>query len=269
MHASTIGPVSESSLGFAARRLKFGEKQTRFSGYFLFLDYDDGMNQSVRRVVVVDDERSIREMLEMSLAHRGFEVRTAGDGAAALPLVRDFDPDVIVLDVMMPRLDGFTLLPMLRRVTQAPIIMLSARGEVEDKVEGLASGADDYLSKPFEIAELVARLETALRRPELAARKVLSYAGVTVDLQTRRVHRGARELELSATEFKLLVAFMRNPERLLTREQLFELVWGANRSAGLGTVERTVSYLRAKLDEGSSARLIRTVRGVGYAMRGT
>ncbi len=219
------------------------------------------------RVVVVDDERQIREMLELNLTLRGFAVRCAQDGVAALPLVKEWQPDVIVLDVMMPKIDGITLLPLLRRITEVPIIMLSAKGEVEDKVEGLMHGADDYLGKPFEMAELIARLESALRRPRLAERNVIAYADLTVDLDAHAVARGVTPIDLTALEFKLLVTLARNPQRVFTRDQLFELVWGNQSDAGLGSVERTISYLRAKLDRDFEPRLIQTIRGVGYSLR--
>ncbi|MGH7709470.1 MAG: response regulator [Vulcanimicrobiaceae bacterium] len=225
------------------------------------------MDRVMPRVVVVDDERQIREMLELNLTLRGFAVRCAQDGVAALPLVKEWQPDVIVLDVMMPKIDGITLLPLLRRITEVPIIMLSAKGEVEDKVEGLMHGADDYLGKPFEMAELIARLESALRRPRLAERNVIAYADLTVDLDAHTVARGVTPIDLTALEFKLLVTLARNPQRVFTRDQLFELVWGNQSDAGLGSVERTISYLRAKLDRDFEPRLIQTIRGVGYSLR--
>lgn len=142
------------------------------------------------RLLVVDDERPIREMLELGLRSRGFEVRSAPDGPAALPLVREWKPEVILLDVMLPKIDGLSLLPQLRRLTEAPIVMLSAKGEVDDRVLGLDRGADDYIAKPFEMSELVARLRSALRRPRLEHVEVITYADVEVELQTRTVHRG-------------------------------------------------------------------------------
>jgi DNA-binding response OmpR family regulator len=218
------------------------------------------------RVVVVDDERHIRELLEIGLGDEGFSVRSAADGQAGLALVRDWHPDVIVLDVMLPKIDGIALLPLLRQLTEAPIVMLSAKGEVDDKVAGLAHGADDYVSKPFEMAELVARLETALRRPKLANPHILRYADLTVDLETRAVLRGGRAIDLSAREFEVLVALLRHPRRVFTRDQLLDLVWGA-RDVGQGTVETYISYIRAKVDQGFPAKLIHTHRGAGYSLR--
>ena len=158
-------------------------------------------------------------------------------------------PDLIVLDVMMPKASGFELLPELRRVTDAPIVMLSARGEVEDKVEGLAHGADDYLSKPFEISELVAHVEAKLRRPHLETRAMLQYEGLSVDLQEHLVERDGQKLDLSPLEYDLLVTLLRRPRRVFTREELLDAVWG-DADVGTGAVERYISYLRGKVDEG-------------------
>jgi DNA-binding response OmpR family regulator len=218
------------------------------------------------RLLVVDDERPIREMLELGLRSRGFEVRSAPDGPAALPLVREWKPEVILLDVMLPKIDGLSLLPQLRRLTEAPIVMLSAKGEVDDRVLGLDRGADDYIAKPFEMSELVARLRSALRRPRLEHVEVITYADVEVELQTRTVRRGGRTLDLSPLEYDLLVTLLRHPRRVFTRDQLLDLVWGRDADVGPGSVERYVSYVRAKVDEGAPTRLIHTIRGVGYSL---
>lgn len=219
------------------------------------------------KVAVVDDERRIRELLELSLGHHGFEVRSAADGQAALALVREWAPDIIVLDVMLPKMDGISLLPLLRRVTDAPIVMLSAKGELEDKVEGLTRGADDYLSKPFEISELLAHLDAKLRRPRLEHPSVLNFEGLRVDLETRLVERDGVRLDLSALEYKLLVTLLRRPRRVFTREELLQLVWGDESDVTGAAVERYISYLRAKIDDRFPKRLIATVRGVGYSLR--
>jgi DNA-binding response OmpR family regulator len=219
------------------------------------------------RVLVVDDERRIRELLELSLRHHGYEVRCAADGQAALAEAKTWEPDAIVLDVMLPKIDGITLLPMLRRVTEAPVIMLSAKGEVEDKVSGLAGGADDYLSKPFEIAELIAHIEAKLRRPRIEHPDVLRIVDLEVDLQTHIAQRAGRRLDLSPLEFNLLVTLLRRPKRVFTRDELLELVWGDDRDVTPAAVERYISYLRSKVDDGFPQRLIQTVRGVGYTLR--
>jgi two-component system response regulator MtrA len=219
------------------------------------------------RVAVIDDEPHIREVLSLALGHHGFAVRCAADGAAGLELVRDWSPDVIVLDVMLPKASGFELLPEIRRVTDAPIVMLSARGEVEDKVEGLAQGADDYISKPFEISELLAHIEAKLRRPHIEAPDVLQYEGLSVDLREHSVERDGRRLDLSPLEYDLLVTLLRRPRRVFSRDELLDEVWGNEADVGTGAVERYVSYLRGKVDEGFERPLIQTVRGAGYTLR--
>jgi DNA-binding response OmpR family regulator len=218
------------------------------------------------RIAVVDDEPHIRDLLSLALGHRGFAVRCAADGAAALELVREWSPDLIVLDVMMPRTSGIELLPVLRRLTGAPIVMLSARGEVEDKVESLVHGADDYISKPFEISELLAHVEAKLRRPHLEQRAVLEYEGLSVDLEEHLVERDGRRLDLSPLEYALLVTLIRRPRRVFTREELLDEVWG-DAQVGTGAVERYISYLRGKIDEGHDRPLVQTVRGAGYTLR--
>ncbi len=219
------------------------------------------------RVLVVDDEAAIREVLEYGLGQAGFAVRTAVDARDALESVRAWSPEVIVLDVMLPEIDGFTLLPGLRRLTDAPIVMLSARTETAEKVAGLSRGADDYVGKPFELEELIARLHSALRRPRMEMRQTFTYADLAIDIARRSVHRGSRRIELSTREFDLLLTFVRNPEHVYTRAQLLDLVWGVDRDVVPNTVETYVSYLRAKLDSGESVKLIQTLRGVGYTLR--
>jgi two-component system response regulator MprA len=218
------------------------------------------------RLLVVDDERPIREMLELGLRSRGFDVRSVADGPAALPVIQAWKPELIVLDVMMPKVDGLTLLPTLRRLTEAPILMLSAKGELDARVRGLDRGADDYLAKPFEMSELVARVRSALRRPRLEHVEIITYADVEVELQTRTVRRAGRTLDLSPLEYDLFVMLLRHPRRVFSKEQLLDLVWGDESEVGPGNVERYVSYVRAKVDEGAAARLIHTIRGVGYSL---
>jgi two-component system response regulator MprA len=184
-----------------------------------------------------------------------------------LQIARDWSPDAIVLDVMLPKLDGISLLPMFRKLTEAPILMLSAKGETGDKVAGLHGGADDYVAKPFEMAELTARLETALRRPRLAQPQVLRFSDLEINLETRVATRGQRRISLSAREYDLLVALVRNPNRVFSRDQLLDQVWGTERFVGPGAVETYISYLRAKIDHGFPTRLIHTHRGVGYSLR--
>jgi DNA-binding response OmpR family regulator len=218
------------------------------------------------RIAVIDDEPHIRDLLALALGHAGYEVRSAADAASGLELVRTWEPDLVVLDVMMPKTSGIEMLPALRRATDVPVIVLSARGEVEDKVEGLAHGADDYLSKPFAISELLARVDAKLRRPHLEARNTLEYAGLSVDLEQHVVERGGRRLDLSPLEYDLLVTLLRRPRRVFTREELLDAVWG-DTDVGTGAVERYISYLRGKVDDGFERPLIQTVRGAGYTLR--
>ena len=218
------------------------------------------------RIAVVDDDRFVREMLELGLTREGFHVRTAADGGAALALVREWDPEVIVLDAMMPKIDGFTLLPMLREITQAPILMLTAKGETSDKVTGLGAGADDYLVKPFVFEELIARLTAKLRRPQLIEEHVLRWRDLALSPDTHEVWRGRERLDLTQREFDLLAVFMREPRRIFSKDHLLDLVWGHDFEGGPNIVETYISYLRAKIDKADSASLIRTVRGVGYGL---
>lgn len=225
------------------------------------------MTDSRSRIAVIDDEPRIRELLEMTLGHHGYAVRTAPDGPSGLDLVRAWQPDLIVLDVMMPLISGLELLPMLRRVTEAPVIMLSARGEVESRVEGLAHGADDYLSKPFEMPELLAHIEAKLRRPRMESRNTLSYDDIEVNLDEHTVARAGKRIDLSPLEFDLLATLIRRPRRVFTRDELLDLVWGDDKDVGPNAVERYISYLRVKVDENFAHPLIQTVRGAGYTLR--
>lgn len=201
------------------------------------------------------------------MGQAGFDVRSARDGRTALEVVRNWTPEVIVLDVMLPEVDGFTLLPAIRRLTDAPIVMLSAKAATAEKVTGLSRGADDYLAKPFELEELIARLHSALRRPRMQLRESFRYGDLVVDVSRRTVHRGKRRIDLSTREFDLLLTFVQHPERVFTRAQLLDLVWGVDRDVVPNTVETYVSYLRAKLDSGEEIKLIQTLRGVGYVLR--
>jgi two-component system, OmpR family, response regulator MprA len=218
------------------------------------------------RVLVVDDERAIREMLELSLEHRGFEVRSTADGVAALAETRAWRPDAILLDVVLPKMDGITLLAELRRITEAPILMVTARNELADRVAGLQRGADDYIGKPFEMVELLARINRALSRPHLDRPEVISYADVEVDVKTRTVRRARRTIEFSTLEYDLFLLLVRHPRRIFTRDQLLDLVWGSDATVGPSSAERYISYVRKKIDEGFSTRLIHTVRGVGFSL---
>ncbi len=218
------------------------------------------------RVAVVDDDRFVREMLELGLSREGFIVKTAADGVAALQLVRDWAPEAIVLDVMMPKIDGLALLPKLREITQAPILMLTAKGETADKVATLGAGADDYLVKPFIFEELIARLQAKLRRPQLIEEQVFRWHDVAINPDTREAWHGRDALDLTQREFDLLAVFMREPRRVFSKDHLLELVWGHDFEGGPNIVETYISYLRAKIDQPDQGSFFRTVRGVGYGL---
>jgi DNA-binding response OmpR family regulator len=219
------------------------------------------------RVAVVDDDRMVREMLELGLSREGYDVQCAPDGFAALDLVRRFDPEVIVLDIMMPKIDGISLLPKLREITQAPIVMLTAKGGTDDKVQSLTAGADDYLVKPFVFEELIARLQAKLRRPQLIEENVLRWRDLALNPQTRELVRGKEGVDLTQREFDLLSVFMREPRRVFSKDHLLEIVWGHDFEGGPNIVETYISYLRAKIDRpGERGSFIRTVRGVGYGL---
>ena len=219
------------------------------------------------RILVVDDERPVREALERALRLEGYEVETASDGQEAMFSVARRGVDAIVLDVLMPVQDGLETARKIRRQgNSTPILMLTARHEVSDRVAGLDAGADDYLVKPFALEELLARLRALLRR-NAGGDEVLSFADLTLDPGTREVRRGDRQIELTRTEFLLLELFLRNPRQVLTRDVIFDRVWGYDFGPASNSLEVYVGYLRRKTEAEGESRLIHTVRGVGYALR--
>jgi two-component system response regulator MprA len=223
------------------------------------------------KVLVVDDDRAVRESLRRSLEFNGYGVVLASDGAEALATIGRTDPDVVVMDVMMPRLDGLEATKALRAAgNDVPILVLTARDAVGDRVEGLDAGADDYLTKPFALAELLARLRALLRRVvphEDDADEVLSFADLSMDLATREVRRGERSMELTRTEFTLLEMFLRRPRRVLERSFILDEVWGYDFPTTANSLEVYVGYLRRKTEADGEARLLHTVRGVGYVLK--
>ena len=220
-------------------------------------------------VLIVDDDVRLVEMLRRTLAYEGYRVITASDGQEALARVQEQRPDVVVLDWLMPKLDGLTVIQRLRMAGDAtPVLMLTARDAVEDRVAGLDSGADDYLVKPFAPAELLARVRALLRRAEPAAdEKPLSFADLWLDPVTRETRRGDRTFTLSPREFDLLAFFLRNPRRVLPRSRILEAVWGHDFDGYDSVLDVYIGYLRAKTEAGGEPRLIHTVRGVGYVLR--
>jgi len=222
-------------------------------------------------ILVVDDDQAVRDSLRRALALQGYDVELAGDGEEALFKLRTNPSatDLLVVDVLMPRLDGLELTRRLRADgNEVPILMLTARDQVADRVEGLEAGADDYLVKPFALEELVARVRALLRRlgPDDAA-TTLSFADLELDTGTREVRRGDDVLTLTRTEFALLELFLRNPRQVLTRSVIFDRVWGYDFGYGSNSLDVYISYLRKKTEIGGKPRLIHTVRGVGYALR--
>jgi two-component system, OmpR family, response regulator MprA len=219
-------------------------------------------------VLVVDDEPSVRQSLSRALRLEGYEVVTVDDGAAALVAVEQRRPDVVVLDVGLPVLDGLTACRRLRaRGDQTPVLMLTARDAVDDRVDGLDAGADDYLVKPFALRELTARLRALVRRGAPAGTDLLRYADVSMDPIAHSAHRGARELGLTRTEYVLLELFLRNAEQVLPREVILDRVWGFEFEPASNSLEVFVGYLRRKLESGGEPRLLQTVRGIGYVLR--
>ncbi len=219
-------------------------------------------------MLVVDDDPRITDLVRRILAYEGYSVAVAASGNEALTRTLERPPDLIVLDLMLPGLDGLEVARRLRAAgDNVPILMLTARDAVADRVEGFEMGADDYLVKPFAPEELLARVKALLRRNQEKRHEVLHYAGVELDTGTRIAHRGTREIELSPTEYELLALFLRRPRQVLTREIILDRVWGIDFEGSSNVMEVYVGYLRAKLEAGGEPRLIHTVRGVGYVFK--
>jgi DNA-binding response OmpR family regulator len=218
------------------------------------------------RVLVVDDERSIVDFLRLGLQYEGFQVQTAPDGQAALRLISEFKPHVVVLDVMMPKLDGLAVAQAIRGNKDTGVIILSAKDEVADRIKGLEVGADDYLVKPFDFGELLARIRAVMRRRNPSVGPQLQVQDIVLDESTREVHRQGRAIELSAREFDLLRLLMMHPNQVLARDRILDQVWGYNFFGDANNVEVYVRYLRQKLGD-EKHQLIQTVRGVGYRLK--
>jgi two-component system, OmpR family, response regulator MprA len=222
------------------------------------------------KILVVDDERAVRESLRRALELEGYQVELAEDGERALERVASASaPDAVILDVLMPGIDGLEVCRRLRADDNVvPVLMLTARAEVDSRVAGLDAGADDYLPKPFALAELLARLRALLRRAGNGeAADVLRFSDLELDLGTREVRRGEATIDLTRTEFALLELFLRNPRQVLTRSIIFERVWGYDFGPTSNSLDVYIGYLRRKTEDGGAPRLIHTIRGVGYALR--
>jgi DNA-binding response OmpR family regulator len=220
------------------------------------------------RVLVVEDDEEIADVLRRSLRSEGYEVLTSGDGVEALDVAAGFVPDLVVLDLGLPRMDGVEVCRRLREDgDDVPILMLTARAETEDRVDGLDSGADDYLTKPFERQELLARIRALLRRRPPRGAASLQVADLTLNPASREVRRGEREVELTNREFELLEFLMRNERLVVSRERLLEEVWGYDPMAATNTIDVFVSNLRRKLEAGGEGRLLHTKRGAGYVLK--
>jgi two-component system, OmpR family, response regulator MprA len=224
-------------------------------------------DQTDARVLVVEDDADIADVLRRSLRNEGYEVRTSADGVDALDVAAGFVPDLVVLDLGLPRLDGIEVCRRLRMDGDVPILMLTARAETEDRVTGLDSGADDYLAKPFERQELLARIRALLRRRPPRGAASLQIADLQLNPDTREVRRGEREIELTNREFELLEFLMRNERLVVSRERLLDEVWGYDPMAATNTIDVFISNLRRKLEAGDEPRLLHTKRGAGYVLK--
>jgi two-component system response regulator MprA len=223
--------------------------------------------QATGRVLVVEDDEEIADVVRRALRQAGHEVRTAGDGVAALSAADEFVPDLVVLDLGLPRLDGVEVARRLRAESDVPILILTARTETDDRVSGLDSGADDYLVKPFELSELLARTRALMRRRPPRGSASLTVGDLRLNPDTREVARGEREIELTNREFELLEYLMRNQRLVVSRERLLEEVWGYDPLSMTNTIDVFISNLRRKLEEGGEPRILHTKRGAGYVVK--
>lgn len=219
------------------------------------------------RILIIEDDEAILRFLRRGLTYEGYAVDTALDGQSGLAIARDHPPDLVVLDWMLPGLDGLEVCRRLRAGGPVPILMLTAKDSVHNRVQGLDAGADDYMVKPFDLDELLARIRALLRRAQPARPKVLRFSDLSLDTGTRQAARGERVISLTAKEYELLELFLRHPRQVLTRDMIFDHVWGYDFGGESNIIEVYVRYLRQKLEIGSEARLLHTVRGMGYVLR--
>ena len=221
------------------------------------------------RILIIEDDEAILTFLRRGLAYDGYQVETADDGQTGLLMAKDKPPDLVVLDWMLPGLDGLEVCRRLQTGGHLPILMLTARDSVSDRVQGLDAGADDYMVKPFNLDELLARIRALLRRTKQDRPQVYEFADLKLDTGTRQATRGERVISLTAKEYELLELFLRHPKQVLTREKIYDDVWGYDFGGESNIIEVYVRYLRQKFEEGNEPRLIHTVRGMGYVLRET
>jgi len=219
------------------------------------------------KILVIEDEERIRQFLQRGLSYEGYEVESASDGLEGLERARSETPDLVLLDVMLPSMDGLDVCRQLRLESEIPILMLTAKEAIEDRVAGLDAGADDYLVKPFSFDELLARVRALLRRSQPSTPEIYRFADLELDTGTRQGRRGDYTFDLTAKEYELLELFMRNPRRILTREVIYDRVWGYDFGGESNIIEVYVRYLRQKTEANDMSRLIYTVRGIGYVLR--
>jgi two-component system, OmpR family, response regulator MprA len=219
------------------------------------------------RVLIIEDDEGILRVLRRALNYENYQVETAVDGEVGLALARDWRPDLIILDLMLPGMDGLEVTQRLRMDGNIPILMLTAKDTINDRVLGLDAGADDYMTKPFELDELLARVRALLRRTQLERAPVLTFNDLTLDTSTRQASRQGRQVPLTAKEYDLLELFMRHPRQVMTREMIFDRVWGYDFGGESNVLDVYIRYLRQKLEMDGELRLIHTVRGVGYVLR--
>jgi two-component system response regulator MprA len=219
------------------------------------------------RILIIEDDQAILKLLQRGLAYEGYTIDTAIDGRMGLIAARDHTPDLVILDWMLPGMDGLEVCHRLRTGGSIPILMLTAKDTVQDRIQGLDAGADDYMIKPFNLDELLARVRALLRRTQPERVPVLKFADLSLDTSSRQASRGNRLVALTAKEYELLELFLRHPKQVLTREVIFDRVWGYDFGGESNVLEVYIRYLRQKLEAEGEARLIHTVRGVGYVMR--
>ncbi|MDS1030180.1 response regulator transcription factor [Bacillota bacterium LX-D] len=218
-------------------------------------------------ILVVDDDAKITAFLRRSLEYEGYQVSVAYDGFSGLKEAQKGQADLIILDLMLPGMDGFKICEEIRSFSSVPILMLTAKDEIKDRVKGLNVGADDYLVKPFALEELLARIKALFRRSGKDTAKILEYSDLSLNLETREVQRGERKISLTNKEFDLLAIFLRHPRQILTRDTLMDEVWGIDYNGESNVLEVFIGYLRQKLEANKETRLIHTVRGIGYTLR--